>query len=206
VLATFCVSGAALTAVGRSRKTQPEHTRDGRTAAQVLCTGGPGAAAAILWSVVPADASLRAVLYAAFLGSLAAAAADTWATEIGMLNATPPRLITTGQPVPSGTSGAVTVLGTLAGVAGAGTIAAVGAWDNVALLVTTAIAGTLAMTIDSVLGATVQATYHDPAGTISEVRHAGSGLKRGVPWVTNAVVNLAATLGGAVIAGALHLR
>ena len=62
----------------------------------------------------------------AFLGALAAAGADTWATELGLLAAHPPRLLTTLRPVPPGTSGGVTPQGTLAAVAGAATVGA--AW------------------------------------------------------------------------------
>jgi len=61
-----------------------------RTARQVLANGGVPAVAALLgaWPV--------------FAGALAAAAADTWATEIGARSPTPPRLITSGVPVPHG--------------------------------------------------------------------------------------------------------
>src|SRR5438093_5230732 len=46
-------------------------------------------------------------------GALAAAAADTWATEIGAFSPFAPRLITSGRQVPRGTSGGITVLGSL---------------------------------------------------------------------------------------------
>ena len=59
-------------------------------------------------------------------GALAAAQADTWATEIGARASRPPRLITTSKRVPRGTSGGVTPLGTGGGVAGAVLISFIG--------------------------------------------------------------------------------
>src|SRR5262249_15057089 len=58
-------------------------------------------------------------LLAAFVGAMATANADTWATEVGTLSTEEPRLITTGEPVAPGTSGGVTLLGTGAALAGA---------------------------------------------------------------------------------------
>ncbi len=62
--------------------------------------------------------------WAAFAGALAAATADTWATEIGRYSRKPPRLITTGKPVAAGTDGGMTLVGTVGGIAGAAFMAA----------------------------------------------------------------------------------
>lgn len=53
------------------------------------------------------------------IGALAAAQADTWATEIGGRSRIYPRLLTTGQIVTPGTSGGVTWLGSSGGAFGA---------------------------------------------------------------------------------------
>jgi len=176
-----------------------------RRAVQVAANGGVAAAAALLARVSP-------IWTAAFAGALAAAAADTWSTEIGGRSRSAPRLITTGAAVSPGASGAVTWLGTAGGAAGAAFIAVAAALlgligPRAALLVALGgIAGTLA---DSLLGATVQARFRCPAcGAVGETRrHAcgGAGAGAGVPvsglvWMTNDTVNLTATLVGAAVA------
>ncbi|MFB6154675.1 MAG: TIGR00297 family protein [Haloferacaceae archaeon] len=118
----------------------------------------------------------------AFAGSLAAAMSDTLSSEIGGLYDRP-RLITTLEPVPPGTDGGVTWQGELAGVAGAAVVAviAAGLWALSPVGASLVAAGGLVgMTVDSLLGATV------------EGEHLG-----------NATVNLLATLAGAVAAGLL---
>jgi uncharacterized protein (TIGR00297 family) len=110
-------------------------------------------------------------------GALAAATADTWATEIGSWSPHPPRLITTWKPVPAGTDGGVTLLGTAGGMGGALFLG-----GCTALLFSPALAvvwaGLVGLLVDSLLGATVQ----------------------GKAFVDNDVVNLAATVSGACVA------
>ena len=172
-----------------------------RSAVQVAANGGVAAAAALLARVNP-------IWTAAFAGALAAAAADTWSTEIGGRSSSAPRLVTTGAAVPPGTSGAVTWLGSAGGAAGAVLIAAVAALlgllgPRTALLVAAGgIAGAFA---DSLLGATVQARYRCPScGVVGEARRHDCGaageLAAGLGWMTNDTVNLVATLVGAAAA------
>ncbi|HEY6808001.1 MAG TPA: DUF92 domain-containing protein, partial [Gemmatimonadales bacterium] len=86
VLFAFFVSGSVLTQLSGGAE-------GARTARQVLANGGiAAAAAAVGWWPVMA-------------GALAAATADTWATEIGSFSPTLPRLLTTFAPVLPGTSG-----------------------------------------------------------------------------------------------------
>jgi uncharacterized protein (TIGR00297 family) len=218
-LAAFFITGTMLTRIGTDRKTQPEHAGRGRNAAQVLCTGGIGAALAAIWGLGLAPEAIMGALYTAYLGSVAAATADTWATEIGMLGARPPRMITTGLRVQPGTSGGISLLGTSAGAAGALFIAVVGSDGHrggtlvviaaaplasalaQSLMVTAA--GVVAMIVDSLLGATLQAGYRRRDGSPSENAGDGAMKIRGLPWMTNEVVNLAATATGALVAGLL---
>ncbi|HSD32341.1 MAG TPA: DUF92 domain-containing protein [Gemmatimonadales bacterium] len=186
----FLLSGSLLTrlATGASPR---------RTGRQVLANGGIAAAAA-LFGRWPEAA-----------GALAAAAADTWATEIGAFSPTPPRLITSGASVPAGRSGGITPLGTAGGLAGSAAIAVLAAlvaplaWRTAAIVTA---AGCLGMLADSLLGATLQAGYACPAcGMISDQPvdrhgHEPGHLVRGVRWLDNDLVNVAGSLVGALLA------
>ncbi len=92
------------------------------------------------------------------LGSLATAAADTFATEVGTVFNATPRLLLGWRRVAAGTSGAVSGIGTLASIVGAAAIGGAAfamAWPpQVAIAVT--IAGVLGSFADTLLGATVQ--------------------------------------------------
>src|SRR5215208_3388542 len=58
-----------------------------------------------------------------FAASLAAVNADTWATELGVLNPNPPRMITNlNKVVEKGTSGGISLIGTFASLAGSALI------------------------------------------------------------------------------------
>lgn len=145
-----------------------------------------------------------------FLGALAAAAADTWATELGLLAQQPPRLITTLSPVAPGTSGGVTPEGLAASLGGALLVGLVwmvlgGGRRGVAVAVVAGLGGSL---VDSLLGATVQALNRCPAcGALTEAPvHRPCGqpteLIRGLAWMTNDTVNALATLFGAAVGAA----
>jgi len=189
VLAALFLSGSLLTQLAERQSPR-------RNARQVLANGGVAALAALLGS------------WTAACGAVAAAAADTWATEIGAFSPFPPRLITSGRRVTRGASGGITALGTLGGVAGAFTIAwlaHVSAPRGVAPgLATLAAAGVAGMVVDSLLGATLQGKYECPACDArfergSTVCHDPVRLTRGWRWLDNDGVNLAATLVGAAV-------
>ncbi len=112
-LIVFFVTGSALS---RRRPVPGEVTASKghrRDAAQVLANGGVAALAALL------AAGGNGWARGAVVGSLAAAAADTWASEIGVRSPTPPRSIVTGEVVLPGTSGGASSLGWTAAAAGA---------------------------------------------------------------------------------------
>jgi len=188
-----------------------------RDAAQVLANGGVAAALAA-FSGLAGGGPPYFYLFAGYVGALAAATSDTWATELGVLSRTRPRMITTGKSVDAGTSGAVTIIGIAAAVGGAifiGLVAAtlllfygneVSLIEGAAALVTVALAGGIGGSVlDSLLGATVQSSYlcpHCEKATESRIHRCGTParLTGGVAAINNDVVNFMATLSGALIA------
>lgn len=208
VLVAYFVSSSLLS---RFRAAQKQARMQGRVekhgprdASQVFANGGVYAALALAYAVRPSP-----LFVALGVGALAASAADTWATEVGALAATPPRAILGLQPVAVGTSGGVTPLGLGAGLAGGvfvGLVTWLAGWP---LRVATAafIGGIVGCLLDSVLGASLQARYWcATCATATEQRrhHCGMPTTRtaGLRWLNNDVVNFMATAGGAV-AGAL---
>lgn len=205
LLATFFLSGSILTVDSERRGLHAVEAKGSRRdASQVLANGAwAGVGALILLS------GKEDLGWAVLAGSLAAAQADTWATEIGCRAAAPPRLITTWQPVERGASGAISVLGTSGGLAGAAIMAALAYLMGAPVFVPAAafVGGVLGMATDSLLGATLQGAFHCPrcnrhtehaihsCGGTAEL---GSGLK----WVNNDAVNLLASGTGAAISAA----
>lgn len=191
-----------------------------RNLTQTLANGGLAALLAIAVGIVTHDSPWYPTLTLAYFGALSAAAADTWATEIGILSRRAPRLITSGEPVTPGRSGGVTPLGFLASLAGGAFIGASAfALIQLASLLTTGewflqdwflvplcmIAGLVGSIADSLLGATLQnQTYCDRCQTITEnaVHTCGSATRhlRGISWLDNDAVNFLATLFGALTA------
>jgi uncharacterized protein (TIGR00297 family) len=201
LLGWFFASSGALTTWNDRRRAVPASRR---TIRQVLANGWTAALGGLL---VPGTPGLG---WAVLAGGLAAAQADTWATEIGGLARRPPVLITTGRRVPPGTSGGITPLGTAAGIGGAVLLATL-AWSvglSAALARAAALGGTAGMLIDSLLGASVQAAYRCPRCEVhGETPADGCGvaasLVHGWRWMTNDGVNLMATGLGAATAVAL---
>src|SRR5437016_13022221 len=128
---------------------------EGRKASQVSANLGVAAACAILYSLSHRNSLFLVAMVAAF----AEAGADTVSSELGQAANRQPRLITTWEPVPTGTNGAVSIIGTLAGVLSAAVIAgisiAVGLlpWQYLPNCLGAATAG---MFFDSVLGASLE--------------------------------------------------
>jgi uncharacterized membrane protein len=145
----------------------------------------------------------------AALGALAAAAADTWATEVGTLYGGTPRSLINWKAVSAGTSGGVSVAGSVARVAGAAFVASIATLLSLprALVVVT-IAGVAGAVADSLLGATVQERRWCAACGRHSERHVHdcgtpTSLAGGQTWMDNDLVNLLATFVGAAVAAAL---
>jgi uncharacterized protein (TIGR00297 family) len=215
VLIAFFVSSSLLSRLAKQRKSslQAVFSKGGRRdAAQVLANGGIAGGIVLLHALFPQ----AGVLWAAFAGALAAVNADTWATELGVLSRTPPRLITSGKPVERGTSGGISLIGTLAAAGGALFVGVIAALltpleQSLAFVFIAGISGLLGSLVDSLLGATLQAIYHCPACSKFTERHpfhtcgTKTSLARGLVWMNNDVVNALCSLAGALVAAGLFL-
>jgi len=205
ILAAFFVSSLV---VGRLAQAPAALDAKGerRDPRQVLANGGPAALGALLAFRDPA-LGLWVVT-----GSLAAAAADTWATGLGGLSRAPPRRLLLGRRVAPGTSGGMTQLGCAGALGGAALVAAVGAGTGGGLVLLPAgtLIGFAGMLADSALGAGWQGRFRCPVcGLASDWRlhRCGSRTVRegGLRWLDNDAVNLSATALAAALAGAVRL-
>ncbi|TNY18730.1 integral membrane protein DUF92-domain-containing protein [Rhodotorula diobovata] len=236
-----------------SPTTAPPHSTPssaGRTATQVACNALVGAFCAVTWRVFysgeragaqdwakegawcvvgldPRGRTHSRALVLAAVAFWAACCGDTFASELGILSRSPPRLLTTLRPCPRGTNGGVSPWGTLVSLLGGllvGLLAvaslaaqrqttACGAWGwAVEIVAVAGAAGLGGSLLDSLLGATLQATYFSktrnlvvhaphpsPAFPDDEiVRVPGSGFA----VLSNNGVNLVSAAAVAAVAGA----
>ncbi len=203
LLIAFFLASTLLSRVGR--RTKENRTRaivekgGERDAIQVLANGGVFAIAAAAFVVHPS-----LVWQAIGAGALAASTSDTWATEIGTLSAATPRSILTWRPVATGTSGGITVAGTLGALAGAlfvGGVAALLGWAP-RVAGAAVLGGVVGSTADSVLGATLQARRRCPQCDQATERLVHSCGARTIPtggvgWLNNDSVNAVSSAIGA---------
>jgi uncharacterized protein (TIGR00297 family) len=173
---------------------------DRRDAKQVLANGGVYALAALAYLL-----SHTRAWYAVGIGALAASAADTWATEIGTLIGRNPVSIVSGRTVPTGTSGGVSLIGTLASIGGALFIALGVALARWPVPFTAVVLGGLAGAVaDSVLGATLQTRrWCDVCSKSTErpVHNCGNPTRRtgGLRGFDNDAVNAVCSAVGALV-------
>ncbi|MHA1206370.1 MAG: DUF92 domain-containing protein [Candidatus Hodarchaeales archaeon] len=156
-------------------------------------------------------------LFAAF-ASLATHNADTWMTEIGIITNTNPRLITSiKKSVPKGTSGGVTIMGTVAGIIGSMIISMMYILSSmivsvlpllnlIILFILLTIAGIIGGFIDSLEGATVQGLFYCKyclKETERQIHKCGNETEflRGYRIITNDFVNISSAFISGCIAG-----
>jgi uncharacterized protein (TIGR00297 family) len=164
----FAQKEAAGIAEGRSGIRGPENVWGSGLIAAFCALG-------TIWAAEP----WQKLLILGYAASLSTKLADTTASEVGKAYGQRTYLITTLQPVPKGTEGAVSLEGTLAGVGASLAIAALaqalGLIDSWGIL-WSAIAAFVATTIESLIGATLQEKWD---------------------WLTNERVNIINTAIGA---------
>jgi uncharacterized protein (TIGR00297 family) len=205
LLLSFFVPATALSLLGEDEKVarvgSVVEKGTERDAGQVLANAGVFTAAALgfllwpspTWQVIGA-------------GALAASASDTWATEVGTLSGRDPISMVSGRTVPPGTSGGVTLVGTVAGLAGALFIAVAVTLANwQAPFAAVALGGMAGALADSLLGATLQARrWCDVCAQSTErlVHNCGNPARhaRGLRGFDNDVVNAVCCGVGALVA------
>ena len=174
---------------------KPKSTKKGRTVVQVLANSGTALVAAILWFITK-----RQIFLIAYVAVMAEALSDTSASGIGSSAKTvfdPFRW----KRVANGTSGGMSVLGTVAGLVGASVISAIallfGALSLKEALFTAAVAF-LGMLFDSLLGSLLQGKYTCPicGKAVEKPIHCETKthLYSGLSFVNNSTVNFLSTV------------
>jgi uncharacterized protein (TIGR00297 family) len=215
VLLTFFISSSALSRLLLKRKAEAnEKFSKGshRDWGQVLANGGLGTLLVVAHNLWPENPWP----WIAYCGAMAAVNADTWATELGVLSSHEPRLITNAMIVERGTSGGISLAGSLAALGGAATIGllaacfpgetAASSGSTLPIILTVVLGGVSGSFFDSLLGATVQAIYTCPQCQKETERHpihscgTATHLKRGWSWLNNDWVNFFCSVAGAITA------
>lgn len=213
IVAVFFALGVAFTLYkyGYKKKLGGAQEKGGaRSWPNIMANGGLASVFAVGEFFHPGQA-----FAALFLGSIAAAAADTLATELGLLNKTQPRLITRPSlQVLPGTSGGVTLLGyagaLVASVVIGSMALALGVMGGSPLVIALCACGGVAgATADSVFGATLQrkGVCKVCQRQTEALLHCGerTTLAGGVPFLENNLVNVFATLAGGAVSLAFLL-
>ena len=211
-LGVFFVLSSLLSRLGRDhKKALNKIAKKGgqRDIGQVYANGGAGLVLVLIYHFYPSP-----VLYLMYLGSFAAANADTWETEIGTFFKKGTRNIINFSRVPPGTSGGVSIIGSLGGVVGSGLVALSGIYfisprmNLLSIFILVTVSGVLGSIIDSYAGALFQAKYLCPVCQTETERlvHCGKNTKhiKGIPWINNDMVNFICTSSGAIIVPILH--
>jgi len=194
LLILFYYTSSKLTKVNEAKKSRLEdHFKKGgqRNAVQVLANSALATLLCLLYMRVVGEDKhvwfstsrlgsteflfkehLGGLIWCMYVAHYACAAGDTWASELGVLATAQPRLVTTLflRPVPPGTNGGMSLLGTAASAAGGlfiGLLFVVMAQfvhpalpaSQLPMALVGLLSGVLGSLLDSILGATLQASY-----------------------------------------------
>ncbi|PAX52194.1 TIGR00297 family protein [Brunnivagina elsteri CCALA 953] len=185
VVMFYFLVGSFVTKIGMAQK-EAEGIAEKRSGARgpenVWGSALIGALCAMGAGIFSANTFLHPLFLLGYVASFSTKLSDTCASEVGKAYGQRTFLITTLQPVPRGTEGAVSLEGTLAGVVASVVQALVGfgvGLINGLDVGWCILAAFIATNIESVIGATLQSKYD---------------------WLTNELVNIINTLIGAIAA------
>lgn len=165
---------------------------------QAIANLGPATVFMLLYYIYSNDYWL-----AGFLGSVAAANADSWASEIGGLSKQKPVMITNFKQVDKGVSGGITFLGIIGGIIGSMFIVFLFQLVQVTfqlsrisniILFAAVFGGLFGFLLDSFIGALSQALYISESGEFKEFSNEKVRKVKGFSWMSNDLVNFISTL------------
>lgn len=197
----FFLTASLLGHLPNAERDEPEM----RTAWQVLANGAAAWGAVVLLLRENGATWHTTDSLVIYVGAVAAANADTWATELGLRLGGPPRDIVSGRTLAPGASGGITGVGTVSAALGALFIASLLPWvdtvysGNWAVIGYIALAGWLGAMADSLLGSIAQLRYRcRVCGEETEKsEHCGTAASPRRGFLTNNQVNWVCTaIGG----------
>ncbi|PKG25730.1 DUF92 domain-containing protein [Niallia nealsonii] len=205
LLGVFFLSSSLLSKYKKSQKSMMEEKAEKgseRDAFQVMANGGAASVASLVYLVT--NEALWIYLFAILIAS---SNSDTWASEIGTLSKKQPLSIKNFRLEETGTSGAVSVLGTVAAICGSFFIALCAFFlfpISVKEMVIIGVFGFVGNLLDTLLGALLQAGYQcKVCGKMVEKRiHCGKETikKKGFAILNNDVVNILSGIFAALLA------
>lgn len=189
-LFAFFFLGSGVSKIRNAQKRKAEETQEGgsgRNWKQVFCNSLPASVLAILYAMTKESAFLL-LAFSVFSG----AAADTFASELGMLSKGKVFFILNGKPVRRGLSGGVSRAGLGAGLLGSALLSLFAfptfGWKGVLFAI---VFGFVSSLLDSVLGAAFQRKYRAADGGLQDRPNSPGDLPiQGSRFITNNTVNL----------------
>ncbi|KAB2909968.1 MAG: DUF92 domain-containing protein [Ignavibacteriales bacterium] len=181
--------------IQHNRKVEERFEKSGtRGIFQVLANGGIGGAVLLLESYFNTG-----WLYLVYVLSFAAAAADTWGTEVGTMWRTRTISLRNFNEVPQGVSGGVSLPGTLGALLGAAMVVITTYYWTADLVIFVSLVGLgfVGSMIDSLMGEFLQVRYRCvKCGLITERKNhceQKTAMDKGYSFITNDIVNFCST-------------